>query len=146
MLIRSARAEDTRQITDLLKQLGYERTLSEVDHHITATAADPDVVVLVAMAQDGHIAGCLQAQIGSRLAEGRCGEITSLVVDDTRRSRGIGARLVQAAAEWLQGCGIVDLRVRCNAKRSRAHEFYQRLGFQLVKTQKVFDMTIGTDL
>ena len=39
--------------------------------------------------------------------------------------------------------GIGSLRVRCNAIRDRAHRFYERLGFQTTKSQKVFD--IATD-
>ncbi|MGD9331012.1 MAG: GNAT family N-acetyltransferase [Desulfobacterales bacterium] len=146
MDIRPARPEDTCQIAVLLRQLGYERTLPEVDHHITASAADPDVVVLVAVAPDGRLAGCLQAQISRRLAEGQYGEIASLVVDDAQRSRGIGARLVKAALNWLQASGIARLRVRCNTQRTRAHRFYERLNFHLTKTQKVFDMNIDTVL
>jgi GNAT superfamily N-acetyltransferase len=82
--------------------------------------------------------------IANRLAEGRYGEIASLVVDADQRSRGIGAGLVRAAAEWLQDRGMDRMRVRCNSRRERAHRFYERFGFQLTKTQKVFDIPIGT--
>jgi GNAT superfamily N-acetyltransferase len=64
--------------------------------------------------------------------------ITGLVVDETKRSRGIGAALVEAAVEWAAGHGYRTIRVRSNVIRERAHAFYERLGFSRVKNQVVF--------
>ena len=102
-----------------------------------------DSAVLVAENGPGRIIGCVHVLIDRRLAEGRRGEITSIVVDERARSRGTGALLVRAAAAWLQRRDIERLRIRCNARRQRAHRFYEQLGFQLTKQQKVFD--IATD-
>ena len=60
--------------------------------------------------------------------------------------KGIGADLVAAAQKWLQARGIGSLRVRCNAVRDRAHRFYERLGFRLTKSQKVFDIAVDAPL
>jgi N-acetylglutamate synthase-like GNAT family acetyltransferase len=140
--IRPARLQDAAAIAALLHQLGYERPPAEVAPHIQASAANPETRILVALTPDGRIAGCLQAVITRRLAEGDCGEIASLVVDAACRSQGIGAHLVQKAAEWLQTCSIGRLRVRCNLKRARAHRFYENFGFQHTKSQKVFDIKL----
>ncbi len=84
-----------------------------------------------------------QALVDNRLAEGQRGEITSLVVAAEVRSRGIGAELVAAVTQWLQSRGIGRMRVRCNAVRERAHRFYETHGFELTKTQKVFDIAFA---
>jgi GNAT superfamily N-acetyltransferase len=65
-------------------------------------------------------------------------EIVGLVVDASRRSSGIGAFLVQAAIAWAAERGLDEIRVRSNVVRQRAHRFYERLGFDVIKTQKVF--------
>ena len=139
--IRAAVNEDARVISTLLHQLGYQRTVEEISQYLAAL--DEDAAILVAVSEDGQTIGCLHVLIDDRLAEGRRGEISSLVVAAGMRSRGIGEELVTAAQKWLQNRGIGSLRVRCNAIRDRAHRFYERLGFQTTKSQKVFD--IATD-
>jgi ribosomal protein S18 acetylase RimI-like enzyme len=138
--IRAAGIPDAEEIADLLHQLGYARSAADIARHIATL--DEKAVILVAVRENGQAVGCLQAQVDSRLAEGLRGEIVSLVVAAEARSRGIGAELLTAAAQWLQERGIGRMRVRCNAARDRAHHFYERLGFQLTKTQKVYDIPV----
>jgi len=142
--IRAASIHDAEGISDLLHQLGYARSVADIAHHLAAL--DDKAVVLVAAGADGKTVGCLQALIDNRLAEGQRGEIVSLVVAAKVRGQGVGTALVAAAAQWLQDRGIGRLRVRCNAVRDRAHQFYERLGFQLTKTQKVFDIPVEAAL
>ena len=138
--IRAAGIQDAEAICDLLDQLGYARSVADIAQHLAAL--DDKAVILVAAAADGQIVGCLQALVDNRLAEGQRGEIVSLVVAASMRGQGIGAALVAAAAQWLLERGIGRMRVRCNAVRDQAHQFYERLGFQLTKTQKVFDIPV----
>ena len=138
--IRAAGIQDAEEIADLLHQLGYARNAADIARHLATL--DEKAVILVAVREDGKAVGCLQAQVDNRLAEGLRGEIVSLVVAAEARSRGIGADLVAAAAQWLQERGIGRMRVRCNAVRDRAHHFYEQLGFQLTKTQKVYDIPV----
>ena len=77
------------------------------------------------------------------LAEGTYGEIASLVIAEAQRGRGIGRQLVEHAARWLREKGMIKLRVRCNVVRKGAHRFYDRLGFDESKSQKVFDRKLA---
>jgi len=140
--IRPATVDDAPAITHLLHQLGYPGTPESIRSRVAELCNREDSAVLVAESDRRRIIGCVHVLIDCRLAEGRRGEISSIVVDDRRRSRGTGAMLVQAAAAWLKSRGIGRLRVRCNAVRDRAHVFYDRLGFQQTKQQKVFDAPI----
>ena len=136
--IRPAVIEDGEMIAALLQQLGYARSAGDIAPIIAATQGDG--IVLVAVDEGGQVVGCLQALVDTRLAEGQRGEITSLVVAAEVRSQGIGAELVAAVTQWLQSRGIGRLRVRCNTVRERAHQFCEKHGFELTKTQKVFDI------
>jgi PhnO protein len=69
--------------------------------------------------------------------------IRGLVVDETRRSAGIGAALVEAAAEWTARHGFRTLRVRSNVVRERTHGFYERQGFTRAKSQLVLERPVG---
>ena len=140
--IRPATLEDVLGITALLCQLGYPETPEDVREHLSALCGQADSAILVAQDDRGRLTGCAQVLIDHRLAEGRRGEIASIVVDGRLRGRGTGARLVQAAGAWLASRGVQRMRVRCNAARDRARRFYERLGFQLTKTQNVFDIPI----
>ncbi len=144
MAARPARIEDAPRVTELLRQLGYDRSTDAVGRSIQDAMANPDSTILVAGVAGEHLVGCLQMVVTRRLAEGDRAEITSMVVDAAWRSRGIGAGLIQAAVERLQAQGIRNLRVRCNTKRERAHQFYQQFGFQRTKSQKVFDLPLST--
>jgi GNAT superfamily N-acetyltransferase len=60
------------------------------------------------------------------------------VVDQTKRSLGTGAKLLEAAERWAVGKGCKSMSVRSNVTRERAHGFYLRHGYEHFKTQKAF--------
>lgn len=66
-------------------------------------------------------------------------EIWGLVVDDGERSHGIGRDLLATAERWATGQGLSLVRVRSNVTRARAHAFYEREGYTIVKRQAVFE-------
>ena len=53
-----------------------------------------------------------------------------MVVAEAARSTGVGAALVREAEARMKadGCGLVE--VTSNAKRLRAHAFYEKLGYE----------------
>ena len=88
-----------------------------------------DRVVLVAEL-DGAVVGCLTTSVMRVLHRpALVGRISMMVVDETLRSRGIGAHLVRAAEEALatQGCYMIE--VTSHMRRTEAHRFYERLGY-----------------
>ena len=86
-------------------------------------------VVLVAEL-DGVVVGCLSTSVMRVLHRpAPVGRIAMMVVDEALRSRGIGAALVHAAEAALaaQGCYMVE--VTSHMRRTEAHRFYERLGY-----------------
>jgi GNAT superfamily N-acetyltransferase len=61
-----------------------------------------------------------------------------LVVDEGRRSCGVGAGLVGQAEAWAVARGAKQLGLRSNVLRTRAHAFYERLGYERAKTQVAY--------
>jgi len=87
-------------------------------------------VVLVAEL-DGEAVGCLTTSVMRVLHRpAPVGRISMMVVDAALRSRGIGAELVRAAERALaaQGCYMVE--VTSHTRRTEAHRFYERLGYE----------------
>ncbi|MEX3629108.1 MAG: GNAT family N-acetyltransferase [Burkholderia sp.] len=127
--IREARPADAPAISALLHQLGYEAGPALVHGKLVALAGSAADAVLVA-AIDGEVAGCISLHALPLFhAEGRLGRITSLVVDQGRRSRGIGAALMAAAAAWFETAGCVKTEVTSGDHRADAHRFYACHGY-----------------
>jgi GNAT superfamily N-acetyltransferase len=68
----------------------------------------------------------------------RTAEVGGLVVEASRRDRGIGAALMDAAEAWARGRRLERVRVRSNVVRTAAHRFYVRQGYSVLKQQAVF--------
>ncbi len=66
-------------------------------------------------------------------------------MDARNRGGGIGRMLVDAIEEWGLGMGIETARVSSNVTRERAHRFYERLGYEKVKTSYSLVRTLGMD-
>jgi GNAT superfamily N-acetyltransferase len=142
MTIRPATPADVPKLADLTTQLGYPSSPEEVEARLRDLASRPEDAVLVAEV-DGAAVGWIHVSALYSLEMDPCAQIQGLVVDDSRRGGGIGAALVEAAAEWAAGHGFRTLRVRSNVIRERTHAFYERLGFARTKSQIVFVRPVG---
>ncbi len=142
MDIRPATPADSPVIADLTTQLGYPTRPEEAEARLRDLAAQPENAVLVAEV-DGAVAGWIHVTGLHSLEAEPCAMIRGLVVDETRRSGGIGAALVEAAAEWTARHGFRKLRVRSNVVRERTHRFYERHGFTRAKSQLVLERPVG---
>ena len=142
MTIRPATPADVPKLADLTTQLGYPTSPEEAGERLRDLASRPEDAVLVAEV-DGEAVGWIHVSALYSLEMDPCVQIQGLVVDDSRRGGGIGAALVEAAAEWAAGHGFRTLRVRSNSVRERTHAFYERLGFARTKSQIVFARPVG---
>ncbi|MFB9254799.1 GNAT family N-acetyltransferase [Vibrio agarivorans] len=84
--------------------------------------------------RQGRILGWLHLIYARRLASGNFFEIGGLVVSPENRGYGVGRALVQ----YAQAKNLGTFRVRCNEKRLDAHKFYESIGFDNSKVQRVF--------
>lgn len=135
--IRDARLEDSTQLAELSGQLGYPSTAEQIRQRLKAIADFPESAIFVA-ASGNQVAGFVGVQVLHTLEADQRVEVTALVVLEEFRSRGVGKLLMARAEEWArsQRCTIIGLR--SNVIRERAHSFYQRLGYEHLKTQKAF--------
>ena len=136
LVIRSARDADLAALVELMT-LGslvadreaagspdrYEEALAEI-------RSTPGCDVLVAEL-GGSVVGMCQLVVFRHLQSvgGRCAEIESVHVHPTRRSRGIGGALVEAAVAAASAAGCYRVQLTSNKERTEAHRFYERHGF-----------------
>ena len=89
---------------------------------------DSDADVLLALEGDHAIGlASVYADILSIRYGPRCW-LQDLVVTASHRSRGIGARLIEAASEWACERGCTHLELSSGAGRADAHRFYAAQG------------------
>ncbi|MBS0433235.1 MAG: GNAT family N-acetyltransferase [Proteobacteria bacterium] len=137
MLIRQADAADAEALARLSGQLGYPADAAAIARRLRGIVAHGAGVVLVAQI-DGAVAGWAHVMAQHRLEHDANAELAGLVVDEDARGGGIGAALLRAAEAWAHGHGCVELVVRSNVIRERAHRFYLREGYTEKKRQAVF--------
>jgi GNAT superfamily N-acetyltransferase len=128
-VIRPAEPRDREALARLIGQLGYEASAAEVAERLAAMHAEGRQVLVAEV--DGAVAGCLSTSVMRVLHRpAPVGRISMMVVDEALRGRGIGAALVRAAEKALaaQGCRMVE--VTSHVRRTEAHRFYERLGYE----------------
>ena len=142
MTVRPATMQDAARIAALAGQLGYPSTASEIAGRMRDLAAEGNTAVFVAEG-DGIVTGWIAVGSHLSLESGPFAEIAGLVVDESHRGGRVGEALVAAAEAWAGARGYLRMRVRSNVVRERAHAFYRRLGYGLVKRQAVFDKNLA---
>jgi ribosomal protein S18 acetylase RimI-like enzyme len=138
-VIRTATRDDLPAIVALLArdELGQHREdaalplRAEYARAFAAMGRQLDDRILLAL-DDGEVAGCLQLTLLpglSRLGTLRA-QIEGVRVSPSHQGRGVGSRLIEAAAAHATGAGCRLLQLTSDRRRPGAIAFYERLGFQ----------------
>ena len=100
-MIRDAKSEDNRRISELLKQLGYSASVDLITEKLEEIGLSNFDQVFVAE-KDDQLIGLISCHITILFhCDGYLGRITSLVVDENYRHQGIGKLLVKRAEKFL---------------------------------------------
>lgn len=138
--VREALRGDAPRIAALALQLGYEVPVAHVERYVERIDAERALLVAV-VPRAGVIGWVAITKRDSLLSSGRA-DIEGLVVEDEYRGNGIGELLVDAAEAWARRHGCTTLRLLSNVVRERAHQFYRRLGYDVLKTEYVFQKSL----
>ena len=136
--IRRGRKEDAAAIAELSTQLGYPSTTQQIERRLERVIPDPAHALFVAELSEGKIGGWLHVFSYVVVESDPRAEVAGLVVDAKLRGSGIGRLLLQQAEHWAREKGYAVIGLRSNIVRHGAHAFYQKLGYEIPKTQHVF--------
>ena len=139
---RCATLADIPRLAALSEVLGYPVDAGALANRLKRLLARSDNVVLVAVAPCGEVVGWIHALELELLEVERHCEIAGLVVDVAYRGKGAGRQLVEAAERWAAGRGNGNMNVRSNVVRADSHPFYERMGYERVKTQHAYRKTL----
>jgi GNAT superfamily N-acetyltransferase len=139
--IRPGRAGDADALARLCTELGYPSTevqLAERLRHLEAT----DHGLFVAEDGAGALRGVIDVHTRVVLEEDPFAELIALVVTGDSQGEGIGSALVAEAVRWARARGLPRVWVRVSLWREATPRFYESLGFQLRKQQRVFELAL----
>jgi GNAT superfamily N-acetyltransferase len=128
LVVRDASPKDVDALAALIVGLGYDVAPADLRKRLAALKKAGHHAIV---ADRGGLIGLLTTSTTLTLHRPRpVGRISLMVVAEAARSRGVGAALVVEAEARLKaaGCGLIE--VTSNAKRLRAHAFYERLGYE----------------
>jgi ribosomal protein S18 acetylase RimI-like enzyme len=131
LLIRDARPDDAPALAALLAELGYPAPAAVIAGRLDAMLGAGEAV-LVATRDGEPPLGLLTVHVTPVLHRPTpVGRLTALIVSERARGQGVGRALVRAAERVLaaQGCALVE--VTSNRRRTDAHAFYERLGYEV---------------
>lgn len=137
-VIRQAEAGDAGALASLAGQLGYPIRNSDVESQLSSLAKEEGHALFVAEWAGQGIVGWVHLMPRRLLYAPDLAEIGGLVVDAEHRRKGVGRALIHATERWAKGQGYSRIVVRSNAARVESHAFYPSLGYNSVKTQKVY--------
>ena len=154
-MIRKAELRDMPAICRLLEQLDYPGTENFLHQRLEKMLTDPAETLLVWEAEThttptpsastpppttptpptssapAQILGILSLHFIPQLAlEGDFARISYFAIDTTARGTGIGREMEEYATQLARekGCQLVE--VHCHTRRTRAHDFYFRQGYE----------------
>ncbi len=136
------RVDDAAAVATLTTQLGYPVDAEELLRRARAILDRDDHVLLVATDEADRPIGWLHVLQHATLEEPERAVIAGLVVDEDARSNGIGTSLLSAGEAWARSRGLDTMLVRSRSTRTRAHRFYERIGFVETKRSHVFEKSL----
>lgn len=143
ILVRPAKKQDVSEIYELNKQLGYPDSYRDSAQRLDDLLSQSSHTLFVAQTPQGKVVGWVHGYIRRLLFIDAHIEIGGLIVNKAYRSQGIGKKLIHACETWAKNKAINSVYVRSNIIRKDALNFYQHIGYKLLKTSLTFSKKLA---
>jgi GNAT superfamily N-acetyltransferase len=130
LVIRPLTVRDAPAAADLLTQLGYPTSAESLSARITRMQSRSPSEAYVVCDDGGVVALASLHVLPLLTSDEPMAYLTSMVVAEKARGRGIGRRLVACVADAAVAHGCSRLTLSTHLRRSDAHAFYERVGFE----------------
>ena len=144
LTVRVAEVNDASALAQLMCELGYETTESEMQMRLERIGNDNRYRAFVAV-HDGEVCGMIGTLISLSYEHNDFGgRILALVTLKTMRRHGVGRALIATAEKDFAQRGIRRIALNTRLTRDDAHKFYESLdyernGWRFVKQLPVSD-------
>jgi glucosamine-phosphate N-acetyltransferase len=130
--IRGCRKSDFASVMHLLQQLWPSQQLDASRlQTVFERALDSNLQLYLCGTEDDRIVGFVSLSIKNDLWQAaNLGHVDELVVDESVRGAGLGTQLLNAIIAEAKGRGCARVELDSAFQRKKAHEFYERNGFE----------------
>jgi ribosomal protein S18 acetylase RimI-like enzyme len=143
LAIRDAEMDDAAALAQLMCELGYETTKSEMQMRLERIATDERYRTFVAM-HNGKVCGMIGTLTNLSYEHNTPGgRILALAILSAMRRRGIGRALVATAEKDFTQRGIRRVALDTRLTREDAHKFYESLGYERNGWRFVKELSMG---
>ena len=130
LTIRVAEKNDAAALAELMSELGYETTESEMQMRMERISTDERYRTFVAVL-DGKVCGMIGTLTSlSYEHNDPGGRILAIAILSAMRRRGIGRALIAIAENDFAQRGIRRIALNTQLAREDAHKFYESLGYE----------------
>jgi N-acetylglutamate synthase-like GNAT family acetyltransferase len=131
--MRKAEQKDIESLCRLMEEMSGSDITPEHMIDRLSMVEDSRIDSLFVCEQDKEILGLLGFRIRENLEEkSRFGEISAIVVNKNRRTKGVGRFMMDYAEELARGLGCKGMWLVSGFHREEeAHKFYKKLGYQI---------------
>ncbi len=136
--IRRAKLGDEVSLMQLAAQMGYPITAVEAKERLKDILRQKGEILLVADVYGqaiGYVLGTTIIEINTP----KTLRLGGMVVNENYRQWGIGRMLMKGLEKWAKKEKFEIILVPTNVKRKNAHKFYEKIGYQNIKTQYVYE-------
>lgn len=132
LLIRNATCEDFQSVYPLFEQLWPNKNLNtmELNKVFNRGIVSPTDELFCAVLDGVVIGFCAYAIVNNLWQEGCISYIYAMVVDEKQRGKGYGTELINEVINKSKKQGMKRVELDSGFHREKAHEFYQKLGFE----------------
>jgi GNAT superfamily N-acetyltransferase len=135
--------DDAAAVAQLMCELGYETTKSEMQIRLERIVADEHYRTFVAVC-DGKVCGMIGTiTFLSYEHDDFSGRILAVATVSTMHRRGIGRALIAAAEKDFAQRGIRRVALNTQLAREDAHKFYESLGYERNGWRFVKQLLVG---
>ncbi|WP_407519341.1 GNAT family N-acetyltransferase [Methylobacterium oryzisoli] len=129
--MRSIETRDAQVVAVLMRGLGFDPSAEEIERRMRLISRRDVDRAFLAETPAGKAVGLIAIHIAPLLFYPRpLARITTLVVAEDARRRGIGHKLVDFAYDLAKEANCDTLELTTGLGRADAHAFYQAMGFQ----------------
>ena len=130
LTIRVAELNDAAALAQLMCELGYETTKSEMQMRVERITTDERYRTFVAVL-DGRVCGMIGTLTSlSYEHNDPGGRILAIAILSRMRRRGIGRALIATAEKDFAHRGVRRVALNTRLAREDAHKFYESLGYE----------------
>lgn len=130
--IRMAESTDTTTIANLMFQLGYPLSLSDMEQIVTKYLTTGQYAIFVAIANGGRLIGAASVIIIDHFHQiGKAAILSLLVIDAEYRGRGVGSVLMDFLEDYAKCNSCISVELKSGVRRIKegTHDFYKKRGY-----------------